>query len=239
MTAPVFGAILAAGEGSRLRSDGWDGPKPLVRVAGVPLIEHAISNFLASGVTRLAIIFSDSEEDCAAFVRSRFPGAEIDILLRRTSSSFESFRALSARIPAGRILFSTVDGWWLPEDFAGFVRAAVATPADSTVLAVTRFVDDERPLWVRTRGDGAVEALGGEGGDCVTAGAYLFSARARELAADAPADRLREFLHWLVRQEEPVRAVSVGKVVDVDRGRDVAVAEELARRRSASAETSS
>ena len=34
---PLAGGIIAAGEGSRLRQAGFPVPKPMVRVAGVPL----------------------------------------------------------------------------------------------------------------------------------------------------------------------------------------------------------
>ena len=52
MTAvtPLGGGIIAAGEGRRLREDGFAMPKPLVPVAGVPLIEATLRNFLAAGV---------------------------------------------------------------------------------------------------------------------------------------------------------------------------------------------
>ena len=43
------GGIIAAGEGSRLRQAGYTEPKPLVPVAGTPLIERVIGNFLAGG----------------------------------------------------------------------------------------------------------------------------------------------------------------------------------------------
>ena len=47
----LLGGIIAAGEGSRLREAGWAVPKPMVLVAGVPLIESAIRNFVAAGIT--------------------------------------------------------------------------------------------------------------------------------------------------------------------------------------------
>ncbi|MFQ5962414.1 MAG: NTP transferase domain-containing protein, partial [Candidatus Methylomirabilales bacterium] len=45
------GGIIAAGAGVRLRQAGWTMPKPLVPVAGMPLIEHVIRNFLAAGIS--------------------------------------------------------------------------------------------------------------------------------------------------------------------------------------------
>jgi NDP-sugar pyrophosphorylase family protein len=235
MTRPariLCGGILAAGEGSRLRRDGWDLAKPLVPVAGVALVEHAIANFLAAGVERIAIIFNESEEDCVRFVRSRFEGVALDVFRKTTASSFASLRALSARLPSGPALFGTVDAWCPREDFVRFAAQARAFSDDATVLAVTPFVDDERPLWLRRGGGGRIVALGGAEGDAVTAGAYLLSSRARE-RAEAPGPshaRLREFLAALVSSDEPVFSVEIREVVDVDRSRDVALANDFARR---------
>jgi len=57
----LSGGIIAAGEGSRLRQAGWAVPKPMVPVAGVPLIESAIRNFVAAGITRLSIIVNEQD----------------------------------------------------------------------------------------------------------------------------------------------------------------------------------
>src|SRR5262245_53163823 len=45
--------ILAAGQGSRL---GGELPKPLVRVAGIPLAERAVRSLLAVGVHEIAMV---------------------------------------------------------------------------------------------------------------------------------------------------------------------------------------
>src|SRR6266852_9634346 len=53
---PLVGGIIAAGEGSRLRQAGFPVPKPMVRVAGVPLLESVIRNLMAAGISRISII---------------------------------------------------------------------------------------------------------------------------------------------------------------------------------------
>lgn len=222
------GGILAAGEGSRLRGDGWSMDKPLVPVEGVPLIERVISNFLAAGVESIAVIFNETETDCASFVRSKFPEADIRVLLKTTASSYESFREIAAMLPPGRALVSTVDAFCRRADFLDFVRRAEAAPADQTVLAVTPFVADEKPLWARVEETGRVAALGGLSGNAVTAGMYVFPDRVRALPPPPGIGRLREYLAWLVDRGEAVRGISMEKVVDVDRGEDVALAETLA-----------
>lgn len=231
------GGILAAGDGSRLREDGWTMAKPLVPVEGVPLVEHAVENFLAAGIDKLFIIFNANEEDCARFVRSRFPGVDIRILVKTTASSFESYREIARLLPPGPALVSTVDAWCPREDFVVFANRAAAARAEETVLAVTPFVSDERPLWVRLDAAGLVQEIGGDGGDAVTAGIYLFPERVRGLSAPAGLGRLREFLAWLVERGETVRAMSIEAVVDVDRQVDVALASALANRTSGDGRT--
>src|SRR5215813_8075849 len=221
------GGILAAGEGSRLRQDGWDSAKPLVRVGGVTLLEHMLGNFQAAGITRVAIIFNETEKECARFARERFPDLDLEIVIRTTASSYESYRTIAPLLGAGPALVSTVDVWCTRPDFLAFVEAASASP-DETVLAATRFVEDERPLWVSFDPTGRVRHVGGEAGDAVTAGIYVFSERARGLTPP-PMPRLRDYLGWLVEAGEPVRAIEIPKVVDVDRGIDIAEAEEMSR----------
>ena len=67
------GAILAAGAGSRFRAAGWTVPKPLIAVAGVPLIEHTIRHFLAAGVPSIALIVNEESRGVATWTQARFP----------------------------------------------------------------------------------------------------------------------------------------------------------------------
>ena len=229
MSGPVRGAIIAAGEGSRLRADGFRVPKPLVEVAGLPLIGAVLRNFTAAGVTALTIILNERERECVDWVRARFPALEIDFIVKTTASSLESFREVTARGPAGPLLVSTVDAWCAAEDFARFAAAAARRPDEATVLAVTPLVSDEKPLWV-TVGPGArVVAFGEADSGLVTAGVYRVSDRARRLVPPARLGRLREYLAWLLEGGEPLYAEVIETVVDVDRGLDVASAEALAR----------
>ncbi|MFY9552273.1 MAG: NTP transferase domain-containing protein [Thermoanaerobaculia bacterium] len=226
MSAIVSGAVIAAGEGSRLKDFGV--AKPLVEVAGAPLIEHVLGNFEAAGISSAAVIFNETERDCEAFVRGRFGKLVPTVLVKTTRSSLESFRALLEVAPRGRLLVSTVDAFCPRKDFVRFVRRAEELDSGATVLAVTGYVHDEKPLWVTTALGGRVSAVGGASGDAVTAGIYVFPEKVRRVGIPAGLGRLRDFLAWLAKSGEPVEAVEIEKVVDVDRPEDVAAAEELA-----------
>jgi NDP-sugar pyrophosphorylase family protein len=228
----LLGGIIAAGEGSRLRQAGWIVPKPMVPVAGVPLIESAIRNFIAAGITRLSIIVNEQERDCAAWVRTRFPELDLHLIVKTTASSLESFRVVAGGPGAGRMLVSTVDAWCRAADFARFVESALRRPREATVLAVTPLVHDEKPLGAMLDADGRVTALGVESPALVTAGVYLVSERARRLDPPPRLGRLREHLAWLLDSGEPMYGDVIETVVDVDRAEDVALAEALAARPS-------
>lgn len=227
----LSGGIIAAGEGSRLRQAGWTVPKPMVPVAGVPLIESTIRNFVAAGISRLSIIVNEQERDCAAWVLARFSELDLRVIVKTTASSLESFREVAGAPEAGRMLVSTVDAWCCPADFTRFVSSALRRPREATVLAVTPLIDDEKPLGVKMDAEGRVTALGVASPPLVTAGVYLVSERARRLESPPHLGRLREHLGWLLDSGEPMFGEVIETVVDVDRAEDVALAESLAAAR--------
>lgn len=224
---PLAGGIIAAGDGRRLRDDGWTAPKPLVPVAGVPLLEGVVANFLAAGVAPLTIIVNERDAACAEWARARFPAADLRFIVKTTASSLESFARVAAAPSPGPMLISTVDAWCRAGDFARFAAAARRRPAGALVLGVTPLVADENPLWVTVAAGGRVLALGGPSGDAVTAGLYLVPDALRRRRPPAHLGRLREYLGWLVGEGEAVYAETIEAVVDVDRSSDVALAESL------------
>jgi NDP-sugar pyrophosphorylase family protein len=227
MTAITAGGVIAAGRGSRLKGLGV--PKPMVEIAGVPLIDHVLNNFQAAGVVSAAVIFNSSEEGCAAYVQERFGSLVSKVVVKNTRSSLESFREILGAAPKGRLLVSTVDAFCPREDFLRFAKASAKTPSDTTVLGVTGFVEDEKPLWVTTTRKGRITVVGGASGDAVTAGIYVIPERVRRMRIPDSLPRLRDFLAWLCKSGEPMQAVEISKVVDVDRAEDLESAEELAR----------
>lgn len=236
----LTGGIIAAGEGSRLKRDGLTMPKSMVPIAGIPLIERVVQNFTQVGITRLHIIFNESDRECAAFVRERFPGLDIHCIVKTTRSSYESFWEIGQQSGPAPILMSTVD-WICPDSaFRSFVDRALRQGSGQTgscrqasaVLAVTPFVADEKPLWVTTDPSGRVTTVGGSSGDVVTAGLYLLFG---PVFAQAPhpftLGRLRDFLGWLVDRSIPVYGVVIDQVIDVDRAEDLQLAEALLKDR--------
>ena len=171
------GGIIAAGEGRRLRRDGHSSSKPMVRVCGRPLIEHAVRRFVTAGIRRLTIIVNDASEDCRQWLSENAGDFELDLIVRTTASSYESFALVAARLAGAPAAIATVDGIMPAGDFRGFISAAAAVPAGAMLLGLTGFVDDDAPLWATLDpADGRIRQLGGESGSHVTAGLYVLPA---------------------------------------------------------------
>jgi NDP-sugar pyrophosphorylase family protein len=216
----VRGGIIAAGFGTRLKAAGVAGSKPMVRVGGKPLIDHAIDRFHEAGVREVCVLINAESPDALAHLRAR---SDVDLVVRTTPSSYASFALMAERLAGGRAVVATVDGIMPAGAFARFVAAAATLPADAVGLGVTRHVDDEKPLWVEFASDGRIRRLGGPAAGHVTAGLYCLPADPPSLGRGV--ERLRDYLGWLVDQGWPVFGVELPKVFDVDRPQDIAAAE--------------
>jgi NDP-sugar pyrophosphorylase family protein len=222
--------IIAAGEGRRLKMDGLTFSKPLIPIAGTPLIGHTLRQFLEIGVEHVAIIFNETQQECADWVRAHFAALELKILVKTTRSSFESFWRVGRVLGPGRHLICTVDSICSPQDW----QTMFASPADSdreVLLAVTSFVHDEKPLWVATKPESLeIVNLGASGGKFATAGIYGVTAAIFEREWEDGVSSLRAFLGQLLREGFPFRAVPLGDVIDVDTVEDINLAERFLSR---------
>jgi len=228
--------IIAAGLGERLRDAGIVTPKPLVAVAGRPLIDHVLDAVAAAGITEAVCIFNAESASNAveAHCRARRGGPQLTIVRRTTPSSMESLFALAPALAGGSALVLTVDAIFAPSMLTAFLAEAQRHPDADVLLAATDFVDDEKPLRIALDPDSRVTALGdaAAGSPLVTAGFYVFSPRvfAEIDAARAKAlTALRQWLGHLVARGYRCYGAAIGKTVDVDRPEDVATAETFVR----------
>jgi NDP-sugar pyrophosphorylase family protein len=220
----IRGGIIAAGHGTRLRADGYRVSKPMVPVAGRPLIELTVDRFRLAGIRRLTVIINDTSDDCRQWLRDHAGDLDLDLVVRTTPSSYASFQIVASRLAGAPAVITTVDAVLPAGDFCRFVESAAAVAGSAVALGLTDHVDDENPLWATLDADGHIRQLGGSHGTHVTAGLYWLPVR-RPAEPTAGFARLRDYLGWLVAEHQPVRGIVLPRVLDIDRARDVAAAE--------------
>ena len=238
MSTPKTLGLLAAGEGSRLRSDGVHGAKGLVTVVGEPLAGRTIRRFVASGIERVVVIVNEDSPDLAHFLRDEEFGVPVSVVVETTPSSLHSLHALAPHLAdAGSHFFlSMVDSVFSDIEFLAFTKlAGTLREANQGAIGVTAFVDDEKPLFVDL--DESNTFITAVGSDCttqmyVTGGLYCFPVESLQLAQRLVEEgevRLRRFQQELVRSGVEIRAGHFSKIVDVDHAHDIAVAEAFVR----------
>lgn len=223
-------AIIAAGTGERLIAGGVDIPKPLLPVGGRPLIARIVDAAARLGLSSVACIVNDVKPAVAEYMRSTAWPIPVELTVKTTPSSMESLFCLQPMLRDGPFLLFTVDVVVGFSMLQRFLASATNYPDAAGILALTDFIDDQKPLWVEVDENSRITAMGETAGGSryVTAGFYYFrpdifamveEARALKLSA------LRQFLGLLVARGYVLGGLAVGKTVDVDHPEDIHKAE--------------
>lgn len=225
-------AIIAAGEGSRLKQEGVETPKALIPIGGVPMIERLMRMAVRHGVTRIHAIVNAESETVRAFLEQQRNNLPLTLVVKSTPSSMHSLFELAPLVSDGPFLLSTVDSIFRESEFNDYLDAVRRCEADG-MLAITHFIDDEKPLCVVTDTEGRVLQFSdtAEGCDTATGGLYWFTPRifdAMPDALEARMERLRNFLRLLLQRSYDLRTFRFTKMIDVDHRTDIEKAEAFA-----------
>lgn len=229
--------IIAAGEGSRLVQEGVTLPKPLVRISGRPMIGRLIDIFLDLGAECISVIVNEQMTEVADYIvsRQRELGDRLQLVVKSTPSSMHSFYQLGRLLRGkGRFILTTVDTIFRENDFRRYVEAFAEAPADvEGMMAVTRYIDDEKPLYVETDAQMDITAFAdtrGENTRYISGGIYGLDTRAIDVLDRCLEDgvsRMRNYQRALVAAGLRLKAYDMGKIIDVDHVGDIAKAEQF------------
>lgn len=232
MVSELQGAIIAAGRGERLRRNGEDIPKPLVRIGGETLLARQARAMMRVGAQEVLAIVNSETAEVIARDRIELP-ANLRLMVRDTANSMESLLALGEVLAPGSFLLATVNAIIADAEFAKFIeqaRALITKPevrGFDGILGVVKWRGDKRPLFAKIAADRAIIALGDDEAPLVTAGVYLlptsifaFADNARRAQLSA----LRRFLRMLIDKGIRLGAVELADVIDVDEAADLAAA---------------
>ena len=224
-------AIIAAGEGSRLAQEGVAKPKPLVDICGEPMIGRLINLFCRCNAESISIIVNEQMTEVREYIESLSLDIPLNLVVKTTPSSMHSFFELSRVIPKGRFCLTTVDTIFREQDFRPYIEAMEADERYDGMMAVTDYIDDEKPLYVQTDDDLNITAFRDErydGAKYISGGIYALNEKAIDVLADCMergVARMRNFQRALVDAGLRLQAYPLGKILDVDHAGDIEKAE--------------
>ncbi|MCC6254626.1 MAG: NTP transferase domain-containing protein [Ignavibacteriaceae bacterium] len=224
-------AIIAAGEGLRLKEEGIQVPKPLVQINGTPIIKRIIDITRNTGKSSITCIINEKSEELETFLLKFSRTNPINLIVKSTPSSLHSLYQLN-RFLSAPFLLTTADSVFLESEFKSFVNYGMNLKDADGVIAVTDFIDDEKPLYVNVDERNKINDFKDEndGYEFVTGGLYLFKTDIQkeiDEAINSGVTRLRNFLRFLIQKDFRLYAYPFSKIIDVDHKSDIEKAEEF------------
>ena len=225
-------AIIAAGEGSRLASEGIKAPKPLIELQGVPFIERLVRVFARQGADSINIIVNGQQPDTLAHIKKLQEEFPINIVVKSTPSSMHSLHALSHLLRGDRFCLTTVDTLFHEDEFAAYIKAFKESDDDG-IMAVTDYIDDEKPLYVDTDTELNITAFSDratENSRYISGGIYGLSPESLDILDECMSEgieRMRNFQRCLVQSGMKLKAYPFSKIIDIDHAEDISKAEKF------------
>ncbi|MDR1919609.1 MAG: NTP transferase domain-containing protein [Tannerellaceae bacterium] len=219
-------AIIAAGEGSRLKQEGVKQPKPLVELNGVPLIDRLIRIFLSNQASSINVIVNEEMGEVREHLQAMQLPVPLRLLVKSTPSSMHSFFHLRSCLQGERFCLTTVDTVFKEDEFSAYIRAFQTEKSDG-LMAVTDYIDDEKPLYVNVDEACLIRSFTDEpqaGSRYVSGGIYCLKRPALKVLEHAVAqnlERMRSYQGRLLAEGLKLKAYPFSKIVDVDHADDI------------------
>ncbi len=210
------------------------------------MIGRLLDIFISSGAGRIAIVINEQMTEVHDYLASCADQSPVpvDLRVKTTPSSMHTYCEVADMLaPYGRFITTTVDTIFRPEEFLRYSRAYSEAPDNvAGMMAVTSYIDDEKPLYVAT--DEAMRITGFYDAPhpdtrFISGGIYGLDARAAAVlreCLDNGVSRMRNFQRALAGQAPDghrvspgldIRAFDMGKIIDVDHASDIAAARDF------------
>ena len=227
--------ILAAGEGSRLAQEGIAVPKPLVTLNGEPMIDRLIRIFHQNHADEIVVITNNLTTLTQQHLRElQHYDNQIKIVVKTTPSSMHSFYELYPYLGTGKFCLTTVDTVFREDEFKDYIQIFSEMDGDG-LMAVTDYVDDEKPLYIATDDDMRITGFYDtcrEDTHYISGGIYCLNYRSfatLERCISEGMSRMRNFQREMVKDGLRLRAYRFSKILDVDHYDDIKKAEDFLR----------
>ncbi|HAE24299.1 MAG TPA: nucleoside-diphosphate-sugar pyrophosphorylase [Prevotellaceae bacterium] len=227
--------IIAAGEGSRLKQEGLTTDKPLIRLNGIPLLCRLINIFTSLNASDIVVIVNPLMPAVVNYVKQLRDNHQkqnlcpVTIVEKATKSSMHSFYEISPYLSAEPFCLTTIDTVFHKTEFRDYITAFSTFEGDG-LMAVTDFVDDEKPLYVSTASDMTIDGFYDTPHECkyISGGIYCLKPAAITTLKRCVAEgqsRMRNFQRQLVLDGMSLKAYPFTKILDVDHVSDIRKAE--------------
>ena len=152
----------------------------------------------------------------------------IHLVVKTTPSSMHSFYELRKLMGNGKFCLTTVDTIFREDEFEQYIHAWEQSQEDG-LMAVTDYIDDEKPLYIATNNDLSITGfLDDEPQHFISGGIYGLNESSYSIIDKCIAEgqsRMRNFQRQLIKEGLRLKAYPFSKILDVDHACDIEKAE--------------
>ncbi len=145
--------IPVAGKGTRLRPHTWSTPKPLLQVAGKPILGHIIDRLVSAGVVHVTLIVGYLGDMIVEWTKNEYPDINVDFVKQNNMDGLASAVNLAAPVTGDGVTLVVLGDTIFSADLSR------AIDPDRNMIAVKQVDDPGRFGVVLLEGDRVVRLV--------------------------------------------------------------------------------
>lgn len=226
--------IIETEKNSRIKTKRLKSSVSNLKIKGEYLIERIIRIGRINGVKQVFCIINSHEPELEQSLSTNNLGIPTQIIVPDLRSPMHILFALASVHNKEPFFLSNTNSVFLEREFSEFVTYSSLQEDTDGVIAVTKYLNDEKPLAVAMNDEDIILKFNDskEGYNWVNGGVYYFSSQIlneTNYAFQSDITGIEKFLQFLIERKYVLKGFSFSKIINVENDADIIKAEDLIR----------
>jgi NDP-sugar pyrophosphorylase family protein len=226
--------IIETENNSRTKTEKLKSSKGLMKIKGEYLIERIIRIGLSNGITKVFYIINSNEPELQHYLSTNNFGIPTKLIVPHMESYMHILFALASVHNKEPFFLTNTNSVFLEREFSEFVTYSLLREDADGVVAVTRHLNDEKPLGVAMNDEDTILKFNHskDGYSWFNGGLYYFSPNilsGTNYTFHADISSIELFLPSLIADGYILKAFSLSKIINVESAADIIKAEDFIR----------
>ena len=224
--------IIETDNNSLIKTERLKRSKGLLKIKGEYLIERIIRIGQANGITRVFCIINSHEPKLEHYLSSNDFGIPTKLIVPDLKNPMHVLFALASIHNKEPFFLANANTVFLENEFSEFVTYSLLQEDIDGVIAVTRKLNDEKPLGVAMNDEDVILKFNhsNEGYSWFNGGIYYFSPQLlieTNYAFQSGITGIEKLLQFLIDKGYVLKGFSFSKIIKAETAADIIIAEDL------------
>jgi NDP-sugar pyrophosphorylase family protein len=215
-----------------IKTEGLKSSKGMMKIKDEYLIERIIRIGRLNGIKRVFCLINQHEPELKSYLSTNDLGVPIKFIVPNLGSSMHILVALAPIHQKEPFFLVNTNSVFLEREFSEFVTYSLLQEGIDGVIAVTRNLNDEKPLGVAMNDEDIILKFNNskDGYSWFNGGIYYFSSQILNeinYAFLSHITGIEKFLHFVIESGYILKGFSFSKIIKVETTADIIIAEDL------------